>query len=125
MKKTLITLSLILVVGLTATIAYAQTPKIVDEQLKVVSEVNAEYDEWKDWHNERMSWKKAQLNQAVKDKEITEEQAKAWNRHFDDMEEFHRENGPMPGGGCYGGGYRWNNRNGYGLGMMRGGRWGR
>lgn len=129
MKKTLITLSLILAVGLTATIAYAQTSKVVEEQPKVVPEGNAEYDEWKDWHNERISWKKSQLDQAVKNKEITEEQAKTWNSHFDYMEEFHRENGPMPGGGCHGGGYGWNNgngfRNGYGPGMMRGGRWGR
>ncbi|CCQ92723.1 conserved exported hypothetical protein [[Clostridium] ultunense Esp] len=122
MKKKLIILSLVLIVGLTASIAYAQVPKILPR-------TNVDYEQWDDWYKERMEWRKSQLNQAVEDKEITEEDAKTWNDHFDYMEEFHREYGPMPGGGCFRGGYGWNNgngfRNGYGPGMMRGYRWNR
>ncbi|MCF6463590.1 hypothetical protein [Clostridium sp. Cult1] len=122
MKKILLILSLVLVLGLTASIAYAQVPKIIPR-------TNTDYQQWDDWYKERNEWRKSQLNQAVEDKEITEEDAKTWNDHFDYMEEFHREYGPMPGGGCYGGGNGWNNRsefrNGYGPGMMRGYRWNR
>lgn len=122
MKKILLILSLVLVLGLTASIAYAQV-------LKIIPRTNADYQQWDDWYKERNEWRKSQLNQAVEDKEITEEDAKTWNDHFDYMEEFHREYGPMPGGGCYGGGNGWNNRsefrNGYGPGMMRGYRWNR
>ncbi|NLJ79231.1 MAG: hypothetical protein GX329_07705 [Tissierellia bacterium] len=120
MKKTLLIVSLILVIGLTATIAYAQTSKAADEQPEVRAETNMKDDEWRDWHNERMEWKRTEIGRAVEDKEITKEQAKTWNEHFDYMEEFHKENGPMPG--CHGAGHRRNRRgfgHDYGPGMRR------
>lgn len=124
MKKTLLILSVVLAMGLTATFAYAQVPKIVNEQSKVAPRTNVNYEQWEDWYKERMEWRKSQLDQAVKNKEITQEQGKVWEEHYDYMDNFHRENGySMPGGGCNGGGYGWNNGNGYGPGMMRGNGW--
>lgn len=125
MKKTLLILSLILVVGLTATIAYAQNQTIVKTEPKVAPRTNVNYEEWDNWYQERVEWRKSQIDQAIKNKEITGEQAKAWSDHFDYMEEFHREYGPMPGGGCHGDGYGWNNRNRFSGRMMRGNRWSR
>ncbi|HHV38606.1 MAG TPA: hypothetical protein GXX70_03810 [Tepidimicrobium sp.] len=119
MKKTLIILLFVLIIGLTATIAYGQTLKLVDEKFEFRPERTAEHDEWKEWHNERLDWKRSQIDQAIEKEEITEEQANTWKEHFDYMEKFHRENGPMPG--CYGAGYRWNGRgfrHGHGPGRM-------
>lgn len=123
MKRAILILALILAVGLTATIAYAQTSKVTDAGFQDRSEKTVEYDKWKEWHNERLDWKRSQIDWAVEKKEITEEQAGIWKEHFDYMEKFHRENGPMPG--CYGAGHRWNERGfrrGHGSGRMWEGR---
>lgn len=75
----------------------------------------------KAWFDQMFSAKKAYVDQAVKDGRITAEQGQAWKQHFDQMYEFHQQNGfvcPMggPGKGMgYGGGMGW------GGGM---GRWG-
>jgi len=55
-----------------------------------------------DWYKDMLKWKKDQINQAVKDNVITEEQAKYWEERIDAMEKFHEENGfnfPMGCGG--------------------------
>ncbi|GAB6181798.1 hypothetical protein JCM14036_31170 [Desulfotomaculum defluvii] len=60
------------------------------------------------------------LDYAVKNKQLTEEQAKDWTQHFEQMKEFHSQYGMGPGmmgngaAGCPGIG----NSNGFGPGMM-------
>ena len=76
---------------------------------------NQMYEQQKNW-----------LDNAVKNKQLTEEQAKAWSQHFDQMKEFHNQNGMGPGmmgrmmgngqWGCPGFGNA--NGNGFGPGMM-------
>ncbi|WP_432406507.1 DUF2680 domain-containing protein [Wukongibacter sp. M2B1] len=75
-------------------------------------------DESPDWYEEMIKWKKEQIEKAVEDKQITEEQAKYWNERIDAMEGYHKENGfnfPMGCGG-YGRGYG----GGFGPGMRGG-----
>ena len=69
------------------------------------------------WFKDMISWRKAQVDQAVKDNAITEEQAQLYRNHIDQMEKFHEENGfpagmGMGSGGCIG--------NGAGYGFMGG-----
>jgi len=81
-----------------------------------------------DWFKDMIEWRKGQLNQAVEDGVITEEQAEYWTEHYEDMEEYHKENGFGNGygyggpGGCHGGNGR-GPRRGYGPGMMNNGSW--
>jgi hypothetical protein len=83
------------------------------------------------WFNDMIKWRKAQVDQAVKDKVITEEQAKYWKDRLDYMEKFHNENGFGYGfpGACHGGfGRPGFGRTGYGRGFgygsgMMGGYW--
>lgn len=59
-------------------------------------------NETPEWYNGMIEWKRAQINEAVENEEITEEQAKYWNERIDAMQEYHKENGfnfPM---GCCG-----------------------
>ncbi len=78
------------------------------------------------WFDDMIKWKKEQVNQAVEDKTITEEDAKLWNDRIDYMEEYHEENEFAFPGGCVGGarggfgrGTR-GARGGFGPGMMGG-----
>ncbi|MEG6521799.1 hypothetical protein [Desulfotomaculum sp. 1211_IL3151] len=76
---------------------------------------NQMYEQQKNW-----------LDNAVKNNQLTEEQAKAWSQHFDQMKEFHSQNGMGPGmmgrmmgndqGRCPG--FNNANGNGFGPGMM-------
>jgi len=71
------------------------------------------------WFKDMLSWKKAQIDQAVENKTITAEQAQLYKDHFDQMEKFHAENGFPSGmgyGTCHGGGAG----SGFGYGMMGG-----
>ncbi|MBF7083945.1 hypothetical protein IT084_13295 [Desulfallas sp. Bu1-1] len=56
------------------------------------------------------------VKQAMENKQITPEQGKAWEQHFDYMRQFHQENGYIcPGPGMMGGGmmgWGWNSGNG-------------
>ena len=54
------------------------------------------------WFTEMIKWKKDQVQQAVQNEQITEEQAKYWNERIDSMEKFHSENGFNFTGGCGG-----------------------
>lgn len=69
------------------------------------------------WFKDMISWKQAQVNQAVKDNVITEDQAQLYRDHIDQMEKFHTENGfpaRMGFGACHGG----SAGSGFGPGMM-------
>lgn len=89
MKKNILILSLILVLALSATYVYAKEASY---------NTNIKTDEWEVAFRERMDWKKEQIKDALDEGLISEEEAEYWISHFDYMEEFHRENGFMPGG---------------------------
>ena len=69
------------------------------------------------WFKDMMSWRKAQVEQALKDNAITEDQAKLYYEHFDQMEKFHAENG-FPSGMGYGTCHGRGAGSGFGPGMM-------
>jgi uncharacterized membrane protein YgcG len=54
--------------------------------------------------NQMFEWKKSRVEQAVKDGQLTPEQGRTWQEHFNYMQKFHQENGYFcPGGGMMGG----------------------
>ncbi|MCL5779434.1 MAG: DUF2680 domain-containing protein [Firmicutes bacterium] len=67
--------------------------------------------------NQMFDQHKTWLDNAVKDGKITEEQAKTWNQHFEQMKDFHNKNGmgPMMNGGMMN---MMGNGSGVGPGMM-------
>ncbi|RKD30610.1 DUF2680 domain-containing protein [Thermohalobacter berrensis] len=83
----------------------------------------ADNDEVPNWFKEMIEWRKEQVKDALEEGYITEEQAKAWEEHFEYMEEFHSTNGFGFPGGCHRFGPRgykrgFGNRQGFGPGMM-------
>ena len=96
----------------------------------------ADGNELPNWYNDMIKWRQERLNDAIKDGSISESEAEEWNEHYEDMREYHEENGfPVQGGGfnsgCPGGGFRrgfgprgnsgnFQPGNGFGPGMMRG-----
>lgn len=53
-----------------------------------------------DWFKQRMDARKAYVDQAVQNGQLTPEQGNVWKDHFDQMTKFHAENGFLcPGGG--------------------------
>ncbi len=46
--------------------------------------------------NQMFDQHKTWLDKAVKDGQITEDQAKTWNQHFEQMKDFHSKNGMGP-----------------------------
>lgn len=78
-KKITILITVFLLVALVgATVAYASEES--DSNLA-------------DFFKSRLDFKRSQLNEAKERGDITEEEAKIWSKHFDDMEKFHAENG--------------------------------
>lgn len=67
--------------------------------------VFADTEDVPEWFTEMIEWRKAQVEESLEAGLITEDQAEAWFDHFDDMTEFHQENGFGGGGfgGCRGG----------------------
>ncbi|NLV77466.1 MAG: hypothetical protein GX023_10930 [Tissierellia bacterium] len=127
MKKILLVLALALVVGLSASFSYAELLKVSDTEQKTNLGSRIDNKQREVWFQQRMEWKKAQLEKALTDGQITKEEFQVWNDHFKSMEEFHEKNGFMPGT-CQGG-YVWKDENGlkrgFGHGIMRGHRWNR
>lgn len=65
-----------------------------------------------EWFSDMMEWRRGEIDKAVEDGSLTEEQAEAWLDHIDEMEAFHLEeglsdyrNGSCPGGGFGGSGF--------------------
>lgn len=104
MKKTIIlTLAAVLVLSL-GVMAFAENT-----------------NEAPDWYKDMIKWKKDQIQQAVTNEQITEEQAKYWNERIDTMEKYHEENGFNFPGGCGGSGRgRGRGFGGFGPGMQGG-----
>lgn len=71
---------------------------------------NQFFDQMFDWHDQ---W----LDNAVKNGQITEDQAKAWEDHFNYMRDFHNQYGFGMMGGMMGG---FGGNGNYGYGMMGG-----
>ncbi|MDF2890985.1 MAG: hypothetical protein K0R80_1352 [Clostridia bacterium] len=113
MKKTFLVLTLVIIlVAAFAISVYAE-----------------ESTEMPQWFKDMITWKKDQITQAVKEGQLTEEDAELYFERIDQMEKFHLENGftNMMGtgfGGCggtsFGRGNVQNTNNGFGPGMMRG-----
>lgn len=111
MRKALIVLSILMVVGFVSAFAYAGSWGPATQP------ASANTEDRGTWFNERMEWKRDQVNTALNEGLIGEEEAETWNEHFQYMEKFHRNNGFMPG--CHGVG----TGPGYGRRTMRGYRW--
>lgn len=70
------------------------------------------------WFEQMCAAKKANVDQAVKNGQLTPQQGEAWKKHFDEAQKLHAETGYFPGkgmGNCrqgcgFGGGCRWNNQ---------------
>lgn len=123
MKKVLLTGALILTLGIGSLVAYAdtaRTPNIISGNRNT----NLSIEDKEAWFKERTEYKKEQIKNALENGLITEEEAKVWEEHFKDMEEFHVKNGFMPGG-CSGFGMGRGIGFGRGMGMMRGNNWGK
>lgn len=123
MKKILLTGALVLTLGIGSLVAYAdttKTPNIIPGN----SNINFSIEDREEWFKERTEYKREQIKKALESGSITEEEAKAWEEHFKYMEEFHIENGFMPGG-CGGFGMGRGMGFGRGMGMMRGNSWGK
>ena len=123
MKKTLVLGALVMAIGAGSIIGYAdtaKTPNIISENK--VGNFNMENREA--LLKERTELRKESVKQALKNGEITEEDAKYWEDHYDYMEEHHNRTGTMSGGGCHGYNRTGNSYSGNhsGTGMHMGGR---
>ncbi|AEF93555.1 hypothetical protein Desca_0670 [Desulfotomaculum nigrificans CO-1-SRB] len=57
-------------------------------------------DQAKAWFDQMFAAKEAYVDQAVKNGQLTPEQGQAWKQHFEQMKQFHAQNGYLcPGGG--------------------------
>lgn len=54
------------------------------------------------WYNDMMDWRREQVQEAVDNGEITEEDAEYWTEEIDRMEEYHNEEGYGYGPGMMG-----------------------
>lgn len=94
MKKTFLVLGLVLIVGIGSAFVYADGGS--EDILRNESQdKNGSYDSMEKWHNNMMDRRKEDLEKAVKEGKISEEDSKVWEEHYDYMDEFHKENGHM------------------------------
>lgn len=84
----------ILVVAMAAPAAFGAITG--GEQKALEQQSQQPSDQMLDWHQQ---W----LDQAQKDGQLTPEQAKTWQDHFNEMREFHSKNGLGPMGGMMNG----------------------
>ena len=107
MKRIVLVLTFVLVLGVGTIFAFAET---------------SGYTESDGWARDRMEYHRELLKNDRENNQITEEQYKTWSEHYDYMEEFHAENGyygMSDFGGCHGRSRNNNNRSFNGGGMMR------
>lgn len=85
----------------------------------VLSFAETNITETPDWYEDMLKWRKDQVEGALDQGLITEEQARLWNERMEYMEEYHLENGYGYGGcGGFGMGYGQRGGRGFGHGMM-------
>lgn len=61
-----------------------------------------------DWFRQMFDWKKARVDSMVESGQLTQEQGEAFKKHFDEMYQWHEQNGFV----CPGPGMGWGMRNG-------------
>lgn len=117
MKRTLGILGLILVIGIGSALVYADGPMghRFDRGY-----MNENYEDLEEWHKANAEYRKEMVREEVEKGNITEEEAKEWEKHHEYMEEFHNEYGF---GGCHGGRGPAMMRRGYGGRHHRGWNW--
>lgn len=120
MKKGIIALSLILVVGLFSAFAYGDSPLGNQDFPRSnwghmhQQDIDLNSEEYKQLIEERENYRNENLERQIQEKNITEEEAKTWREHFEYMDKFHEENGYLGGhcgGRASGGHYRGRNNN--------------
>lgn len=126
MKKKLVVLGLVMMTMMAMLVPGAFAAGTNNDQTQVQDSYTQQAQ---DYYNQMFEWRKAQIDQALSNGYITEEQAKAWNQQLDSMKDYMQQNGygPMMGNGYYGMGRgMMGNGNGYygGPGMMGGGYYG-
>ena len=67
MKKILLVLALVLVVGLSASFSYAEVPKVSDTEQTTNFGSRIDNEQREAWFQQRIEWKKAQLEKALTD----------------------------------------------------------
>lgn len=73
----------------------------------------------KAWFEQMYAAKQANVEQAVKNGQLTPQQGEAWKKHFAEAQQLHAETGYFPAAGMancrqgcgFGGGCRWNTQN--------------
>lgn len=129
MKKLLSILGLVTVIGI-GSFAYASASDGVAENSKSTDyqtrpnyedriETRSDYDgRIENRHEHMREYRREDLDRSLRDGEISQEEAKKWEEHYNYMDEFHNENGYR---GCHGEGNT--RRHGGRRGMGRGSRY--
>lgn len=96
MKKLLAVGTLVTVIGIGSLIGYADSPKVPNI---ITSNKNTDYstENKEEWFKERMKYRRAEIQNLLKDGKITKEEANNWEEHLDEMEKYHEENGFVHG----------------------------
>lgn len=97
MKKVLIVLSIVLTLAIGTAVAYA------DSNLSVMNlpwrhHNNLSEESMEEFMEDRTEFRKGEIERALENGTISESEAKEWENHFNDMDEFHNENGYLHGG---------------------------
>lgn len=98
------------------------TVLVLSMGIMVFAESDETETEVPSWYKDMIEWKEDQIEKSLEDGNITEDQAKYWNSHFEYMEDFHSQSGFGFPGACHGGSFGRNSfrGQGYGPGMMGG-----
>lgn len=132
-KKIFAVGALALTIGAGSIMAYADSPIEIPNNGNQNSVGEFRNENWtieerEEWRKERFDMKREELKKAVENEEITQEEAREWEEHFNYMEEFQREHkdnsifsGKRHGRQMNGQGSGFCG-NGMGRGMMRGNR---
>ncbi|WMM23713.1 hypothetical protein RBU61_12360 [Tissierella sp. MB52-C2] len=110
MKKLLVVGALAVSIGVGSLIGYADSPNVPNI---IPSNIDTNYstENREEWFKERVKSQREEIQDALKNGKITQEEANIWEKDLDQMEKFHSENGFIPGV-C--------DREGFGMGMMGG-----
>ena len=94
MKKILSILGLVGVLGI-GSFAYASASDgIVENRGSRDYQNNSKYEQrMENGHHNMMDYHREDVDKALEDGDISEEEAKKWDDHYEYMDEFHNENG--------------------------------
>lgn len=113
MKKILSILGLVGVLGI-GSFAFASDGIVENREARDYPNNSIYEERMENRHKNMMDYHREDLDKALENGEISEEEAKKWDEHYKYMEDFHNENGFR---GCHGG------RRGMRHGMGRGSRY--